>query len=67
LLYKTNIMANHYEVLYYLVYENNSKLSQGTTLIMESDSHSEAERKIRQTNNLTPNVKEIQIIKITKK
>jgi hypothetical protein len=60
-------MANHYEVSYYLVYANNSKLSQGTTLIMESDSHSEAERKIRATGNVGSNVKEIQIIKISKK
>jgi hypothetical protein len=30
---------------------------------MESDSHSEAERKIRSTDNITPNIKEIQIIK----
>ena len=47
--------------------ENNSKLSQATTLIMESDSSSEAERKIREKNNLTSNVKEIQITKIIKK
>jgi hypothetical protein len=60
-------MTNHYEVNYYLVYENNSKLSQATTLIMESDSSSEAERKIREKNNLTSNVKEIQITKIIKK
>ena len=61
------MMANHYEVNYYLVYENNSKLSQATTLIMKSDSSSEAERKIREKNNLTSNVKEIQITKIIKK
>ena len=61
------MMTNHYEVNYYLVYENNSKLSQATTLIMESDSSSEAERKIREKNNLTSNVKEIQITKIIKK
>jgi hypothetical protein len=60
-------MANHYEVHYYLVYANNSKLSQGTTLIMESDSSSEAERQIRATGNIGSNVKEIQIIRIKKK
>lgn len=60
-------MANHYEVHYYLVYANNSKLSQGTTLLMESDSCSEAERKIRATGNIGSNVKEIEIIRIIKK
>lgn len=60
-------MQNHYEVHYYLVYANNSKLSQGTTLLMESDSSSEAERKIRATGNIGPNVKEIEIIRIIKK
>jgi hypothetical protein len=60
-------MPNHYAVDYYLVYANNSKLSQSTTLIMESDSSSEAERKIRERNNLTSNVKEIQIIRMIKK
>lgn len=57
-------MAKNYRVDYYLVYENGSKNSQATTLFMESDSHNEAIRKIRATNNLTSNVKDIEIIKI---
>ena len=57
-------MAKNYRVDYYLVYENGSKNSQATTILMESDSHSEAIRKIRATNNLTSNVKDIEIIRI---
>jgi len=61
-----NIMSKHYQVDYYLIYEGGGKASQSTTLIMESDSDSEAIRKIKGKNNLTSNVKEIQIIKIKK-
>jgi hypothetical protein len=53
-----------YIVNYYLVYENGSKLSQGTTLLMESPSEYDAIRQIRSKNNLTSNVKNIEITKI---
>ena len=53
-----------FKVNYYLVYENGSKNSQGTTLLMEKESDNEAIRLIKSTNNLTSNVKDIQIISI---
>ena len=59
-------MSKHYQVDYYLIYEGGGKLSQSTTLIMESNSESDAIRKIKSKNNLTSNVKDIQIIKIKK-
>jgi len=61
-LYKINlIMAKKYKVSYTLVYTGGGKSTYGTTILMESGSSSEAERKIRATNNLTNNVVEIQI------
>jgi hypothetical protein len=53
-----------YKVDYYLIYDGGSKLSQATTINMESPSESEAIRRIKGTNNLTSNVKEISIIRI---
>jgi hypothetical protein len=60
-------MANHYQVDYQLIYEGGSKSQLATTLIMESQSESEAIRKIKGTNNLTKNVREVRITKITKR
>jgi hypothetical protein len=58
-------MGKHYKVDYTLVYEGGSKLTQSTTLIMESESSDEAKRKIRSTNNITSNVRDIQIDRIS--
>jgi len=60
-------MGNHYQVNYTLVFEGGSKSRQATTLIMESNSSYEAERKIRETNNINTNVIEIQITDIIKR
>ena len=57
-------MSKSYKVDYALVYENDSKLTNATTLIMESPDSNEAERKIRSTNNIGINVKRIDIIRI---
>jgi|LakMenEpi03Aug12_release.lakeMendotaPanAssembly.Ray.scaffolds.fasta_scaffold4390203_1 hypothetical protein len=57
-------MAKNYRVDYYLVYVGGGKLSQATTLSMDSPSENEAIRRIKGTNNLTSNVKEIIIIRI---
>jgi hypothetical protein len=54
-------MAKKYKVSYTLVYTGGGKSTYGTTILMESDSSSEAERKIRATNNLTNNVVDVQI------
>jgi hypothetical protein len=54
-------MAKHYQVNYTLVFDGGGKSTQATTLIMESNSASEAERKIRATNNINTNVREIRI------
>ena len=43
-------MAKKYKVSYTLVYTGGGKSTYGTTILMESDSFSEAERKIRETN-----------------
>lgn len=60
-------MSNHVKVTYALIYEGGSKSTHGTTLIMETDSASEAERKIRQTGNFNgSHIKEIQILKMEK-
>jgi hypothetical protein len=53
-----------YKVDYYIVYDGGGKLSQSTTINMESPSENEAIRRIKGTNNLTSNVKEIIIIRI---
>lgn len=58
-------MGKHYKVDYTLVYEGGSKLTQSTTLIMESESSDEAKRKIRSTNNIASNVRDIQIDRIS--
>jgi hypothetical protein len=58
-------MGKHYKIDYTLVYEGGSKLTQSTTLIMESESSDEAKRKIRSTNNITSNVRDIQIDRIS--
>jgi hypothetical protein len=60
-------MANHYQVDYQLIYEGGGKTQLATTLLMESQSESEAIRKIKGTNNLTKNVREVRITKIKKK
>jgi hypothetical protein len=60
-------MANHYQVDYHLIYEGGNKSHLSTTLLMESQSESEAIRKIRGTNNLTNNVREVRITRIQKK
>lgn len=60
-------MANHYQVDYHLIYEGGSKTHLATTLLMDSQSESEAIRKIKGTNNLTKNVREVRIINIQKK
>ena len=57
-------MAKSYRVDYYIVYVGGGKLSQSTTLNMDSPSDNEAIRRIKGTNNLTSNVKEIIIIRI---
>lgn len=57
-------MAKKYKVIYELIFENNSKLRQGTTLYMDGGTSSEAINKIRGTNNLTSNVKDIMIVEI---
>jgi hypothetical protein len=54
-------MSKNYEVQYTLVYEGGGKSNLATTINMSSNSSSEAERKIRDTNNLTSNVREVQI------
>jgi hypothetical protein len=54
-------MSKNYEVQYTLVYEGGGKSNLATTVNMSSNSSSEAERKIRETNNLTSNVREVQI------
>ena len=54
-------MSKNYEVQYTLVYEGGGKSNLATTINMSSNSSSEAERKIRETNNLTSNVREVQI------
>lgn len=60
-------MSQHVKVTYALIYENGSKSTQETTLIMETDSTGEAERKIRNTNNFNgSHIKEIQILKMEK-
>jgi hypothetical protein len=58
------IMAKKYKVLYTLVYTGGGKSTYGTTILMESDSFSEAERKIRETNNINSNVEDIQINRV---
>lgn len=58
-------MAKSYRVDYYLIYIGGGRLSQSTTLNMEFPSENEAIRRIKGTNNLTPNVKEIAIIRIS--
>jgi hypothetical protein len=60
-------MGNHYQVNYTLVFEGGGKSKQATTLIIESDSSYEAERKIRETNNINTNVVQIQITDIIKR
>ena len=62
--YKKHMAHNRYKVDYYLVYENGAKNSQSTTLLMESDSEYEAIQKIKSSNNLTSNVRDIQIIRL---
>lgn len=57
-------MAKKYKVDYTLVYTGGGKSRYATTILMESDSSSEAERKIRETNNLTSNVVEVQINRV---
>jgi hypothetical protein len=57
-------MAKSYRVDYYIVYVGGGKLSQSTTLNMDYPSDNEAIRRIKGTNNLTSNVKEIIIIRI---
>jgi hypothetical protein len=54
-------MSKNYEVQYTLVYDGGGKSNLATTINMSSNSSSEAERKIRETNNLTSNVREVQI------
>ena len=54
-------MAKKYKVSYTLVYTGGGKSTYGTTILMESGSFSEAERKIRETNNINTNVVDIQI------
>ena len=51
-----------YKVNYYLIYEGGGKNSQSTTLLMERDSDNEAIRLIKSSNNLTSNVRDIEII-----
>ena len=47
---------------HYLIYEGGGKNSQSTTLLMERDSDNEAIRLIKSSNNLTSNVRDIEII-----
>ena len=54
-------MSKNNEVQYTLVYDGGGKSNLATTINMSSNSSSEAERKIRETNNLTSNVREVQI------
>lgn len=58
-------MAKNYRVDYTLVYTGGGKSTHATTILMESDSSSEAEMKIRATNNINTNVVEIQINRVT--
>ena len=57
-------MAKKYKVSYELVYEGGGKSRMGTYMYMEGNSSSEAISKIRATNNLTSNVRDIIILEI---
>lgn len=57
-------MTKKYRVDYTLVYTGGGKSNLATTILMESDSSSEAERKIRETNNINTNVVDIQINRV---
>jgi hypothetical protein len=59
-------MSENKKVSYTLVYEGGGKTNLETTINMKSGSSSEAERKIRDTNNLTSNVREVRINEIKK-
>jgi hypothetical protein len=59
-------MAENKKVDYTLIYEGGGKTNLSTTINMNSNSSSEAERKIRDTNNLTKNVKEVRINNVRK-
>jgi len=59
-------MSENKKVSYTLIYEGGGKTNLATTINMNGDSHSEAERKIRETNNLTSNVREVIINEVRK-
>jgi hypothetical protein len=57
-------MSENKKVSYTLIYEGGGKTNLQTTINMNGNSHSEAEKKIRDTNNLTSNVKQVIITEI---
>ena len=57
-------MSENKKVSYTLIYEGGGKTNLQTTINMNRNSHSEAEKKIRDTNNLTSNVKQVIITEI---
>jgi hypothetical protein len=57
-------MSENKKVSYTLIYEGGGKTNLQTTINMNGNSYSEAEKKIRDTNNLTSNVKQVIITEI---
>jgi hypothetical protein len=57
-------MSENKKVSYTLIYEGGGKTNLQTTINMNGSSYSEAEKKIRDTNNLTSNVKQVIITEI---
>lgn len=57
-------MAQNYEVRYTLIFEGGGKSTQATTIQGNNLTPSEAEYKIRSTNNINSNVREIIITEI---
>jgi len=57
-------MSENKKVSYTLIYEGGGKTNLQTTINMNGNSCSEAEKKIRDTNNLTSNVKQVIITEI---
>lgn len=57
-------MASNKRVSYTLIYEGGSKTNLVTTINMNGNSSSEAEKKIRDTNNLTSNVRQVIITEV---
>jgi hypothetical protein len=57
-------MTSNKRVSYTLIYEGGAKTNLVTTINMIGNSSSEAEKKIRDTNNLTSNVRQVIITEV---